>query len=143
MIPDDKQIEEASKLFSLSFGYAKQADTHPAISFRHGVEWMRQQIMEGASVGWSEYERRIEHLEGYIYIAKEAWQAATLGAEARHREALRVKDAEIKHLKQQFLYVESGDVHLGDMTIVIRREFGMSVGEKHIPKEDKAKEMSK
>ena len=44
--------------------------------FTAGARWAEKHLMEQAASGFNEYEKTIQHHEGYVYIAREAWQAA-------------------------------------------------------------------
>jgi len=60
-----------------------------------GFDAGQAQLLEQAAIGFGEYEKTIEHREGYIYIAREAWQASALHS----AKLLAEKAAEIQGLR--------------------------------------------
>jgi hypothetical protein len=76
------KIKEAAKKYGKSYRLDKGDALERAslasieLAFLSGTEW----VMSQASVEWEDYEKTIPHRVGYIYIAREAWQAAKLSS---------------------------------------------------------------
>lgn len=163
MIPDDKALEEAHRK---EFGNRDDASDkehwdYTLGGFRSGANWMKTKILEGARDGFDQwFGSRGFHLH---YEYKNLWQAATIAAEARHREALKAKDAEMGAAKrnniklfEEFKVLESRIEKLRDALEFIKSGClvppdggspdlmdAVNSAKEALANDDKAKEMSK